>query len=158
MADVEVQDKVVTQDFLALNLNLMNERIAANERVTDAKLDRLEAMWDKNMEIMRAENKARMEQFDKRAAELDASFREKTAELDASFEEKTAELEKKFAKMEANNEVFRANVLVDLSEMRGDIKAMKSSIDALVNRKNWDIAWVSMAVAVGIALVQIFAK
>ena len=158
MADAEVQDKVVTQDFLALNLNLMNERIAAHERVSDAKLDRLEAMWDKNMEIMRAENKARMEQFDKRAAELDASFREKTAELDASFGEKTAELDKKFAKMEANNEVFRANVLVDLSEMRGDIKAMKSSIDALVNRKNWDIAWVSMAVAVGIALVQIFAK
>lgn len=147
MTDAGGQNKVVTQDFLALNLNLMNERIAANERVSDAKLDRLEAMWDKNMEIMRAENKARMEQFDKRAAELDASFREKTAELD-----------KKVAKMEDNNEIFRADVLVDLSEMRGDIKAMKSSIDALVNRKNWDAAWVSMAVAVGIALVQIFAK
>ncbi len=51
-----------------------------------------------------------------------------------------------------------ANYEAISSRIEGEVRAVNATVQALQQRRSWDIAWISLAVAIGIALIQIFSK
>ena len=74
--------------------------------------------------------------------------------LDLYIERMEAISEKNLAKHDAIAAEMRANI----SEMKGDLKAMNARLDTIENKFSWNLAWVGIIIGLALAIVQHFWK
>ena len=74
--------------------------------------------------------------------------------LDLYIERMEAISEKNLAKHDAIAAEMRANI----SEMKGDLKAMNARLDTIENKFSWNLAWVGIIMGLVLAIVQHFWK
>ena len=74
--------------------------------------------------------------------------------LDLYIERMEAISEKNLAKHDAIAAEMRANI----SEMKGDLKAMNARLDTIENKFSWNLAWVGIIIGLALAIVQLIWK
>lgn len=132
----DVNDRYVRQEIFDIHLQGLKDRAASEERVTDTRFEILQAIMERNLSEIRSEIKSTNERMEK------------------GFELMNERMDKNLAEYKA----VASDMKTEISEIRGDVKALNASVQSLQQRRSWDIAWISLAVAVGIALIQIFSK
>ena len=135
-ATIDKDTQYVSREVFNIHLQGIKERAEAEERVTDTHFEILQAIMERNLSEIRSEIKSTNERMEK------------------GFELMNERMDKNLAEYKA----ITSDIKAEVSEIRGDVKALNASVQSLQQRRSWDIAWISLAVAVGIALIQIFSK
>ena len=136
MPETLLNTEYVTKDAFDIQVRSIRDRADSEVRVSDARMDRLEALIARNM----IEQRSAINEF---KSEIKGELNGLRSELKVMNER----IDKNLANYEAV-----------ASRIEGDVKAINASVQSLQQRRSWDIAWISLAVAVGIALIQIFAR
>lgn len=126
----------ITKDAFDIQVKSIRDRADSEVRVSDARFDRLEALIARNM------------------IEQRSAISELKSELTGEIKALNERIDKNLAEYKA----VASDMKAEISDIRGDVKALNASVQSLQQRRSWDIAWISIAVAVGIALIQIFAR
>ena len=119
------RQQYVSQDVLNIHLQGIKERAASEEKITDARFDRLEAILEKNTAEIKSEIKVMNERIDRNLAEYKA---------------------------------VAGDIRTEISDIRGDVKALNARVDSFQHRRYWDIAWVGIVIGAVIGLIQMFSK
>ena len=91
---------------------------------------------------------------DTRFERLEAIMEKNLSEVRSEIKIMNERIDKNLAEYKS----ITSDIKAEVSEIRGDVKALNASVQSLQQRRSWDIAWISLAVAIGIALIQIFSK
>ena len=137
--DIATADKdtqYVSKEVFNIHLQGIKERAESEERITDTRFERLQAIMERNLLEVKNEINAVNERMENGFAFMNERMDKNLAEYKA----------------------VASDMKTETSEIRGDVKALNASVQSLQQRRSWDIAWISLAVAVGIALIQIFSK
>ena len=58
----------------------------------------------------------------------------------------------------AKHDAIAAEMRANISEMKGDLKAMNARLDTIENKFSWNLAWVGIIMGLVLAIVQHFWK
>ena len=135
-ATMDKETQYLSKEVFNMHLQGIKERAESEERITDMRLERLQAIMERNLSEVKSEINAVNERMEKGFALMNERMDKNLAEYKAAA----------------------SDMKTEISEIRGDVKALNAGVQSLQQRRSWDIAWISLAVAVGIALIQIFSK
>ncbi|MBQ7262184.1 MAG: hypothetical protein IJR14_00540 [Synergistaceae bacterium] len=121
----------ITKDAFDIQVRSLRERDDSDEKVSEARFDRLEALMARNL----AEQK-----------ELVKDIRAEVLMLG----ERMDRLEKDVGRL---NEKFD-DLREDMGEVRGDVKALSSRVDALQTKFGWYLTLFGVAIAAVLAIAQ----
>ena len=127
---VAITEDFQLEDRMNFDEKINDIRFASMEKLMSERFDRLQEVMEKNLskyEVIASDIKGEMKAMNER--------------IDKNL---------------AEYSLITSDIKAEVSEIRGDVKALNASVQSLQQRRSWDIAWISLAVAVGIALIQIF--
>ncbi len=91
---------------------------------------------------------------DARFDRLEAIMEKNTAEIKSEIKVMNERIERNLAEYKA----VVGDIRTEISDIRGDVKALNARVDSFQHRRYWDIAWVGIVIGAVIGLIQMFSK
>ena len=126
----------VTKEIFDMQVKSLRERDEVNDKISDMRIERLEALVDKALTEIRIGN-----------AQLISELRHETKETKSELKVMNARIDQNLAEYKAIAE-----------SINGEVKALKSGFDTLQNKFSWNLAWVGIIMGLVLAIVQHFWK
>ena len=126
----------VTKEIFDMQVKSLRERNEANDKISDMRIERLEALVDKALTEIKIGN-----------AQLISELRHETKETKSELKVMNARIDQNLAEYKAIAE-----------SINGEVKALKTGFDTLQNKFSWNLAWVGIIMGLGLAIVQHFWK
>ena len=126
----------VTKEIFDMQVKSLRERDEANDKISDMRIERLEALVDKALTEIKIGN-----------AQLISELRHETKETKSELKVMNARIDQNLAEYKAIAE-----------SINGEVKALKSGFDTLQNKFSWNLAWVGIIMGLVLAIVQHFWK
>ena len=126
----------VTKEIFDMQVKSLRERDEANDKISDMRIERLEALVDKALTEIRIGN-----------AQLISELRHETKETKSELKVMNARIDQNLAEYKAIAE-----------SINGEVKALKTGFDTLQNKFSWNLAWVGIIMGLVLAIVQHFWK
>ena len=139
---------VATENDIAdFQIRKLEDRMNFDEKINDIRFASMEKLMAERFDRLQEAMEKNLSKYEVLASDIKGEMRAMNERIDKNLAEyKAAVID------------VRAELKEDVSEIRGDVKALNAGVQSLQQRRSWDIAWISLAVAVGIALIQIFSK
>ncbi|MBR1603303.1 MAG: hypothetical protein IJ667_07675 [Synergistaceae bacterium] len=119
-----------------MQVKSIRERDEANDKISDMRIERLEALVDKALTEIKIGN-----------AQLISELRHETKETKSELKVMNARIDQNLAEYKAIAE-----------SINGEVKALKTGFDTLQNKFSWNLAWVGIIMGLVLAIVQHFWK
>ena len=126
----------VTKEIFDMQVKSLRERDDANDKISDMRIERLEALVDKALTEIKIGN-----------AQLISELRHETKETKSELKVMNARIAQNLAEYKAIAE-----------SINGEVKALKTGFDTLQNKFSWNLAWVGIIMGLVLAIVQHFWK
>ena len=125
----------VTKDIFDIQVQSLRDRAGAEERITEARFDRIEALMSVNTTRLRSALDDALGRHEAIARELKDGMKAMGERID---------------KIEGKVDGLRD----DISDVRGDVKALSSRVDALQTKFGWYLTLFGVAIAAVLAIAQ----
>ena len=126
----------VTKEIFDMQVKSLRERDEVNDKISDMRIERLEALVDKALTEIKIGN-----------AQLISELRHETKETKSELKVMNARIDQNLAEYKAIAE-----------SINGEVKALKTGFDTLQNKFSWNLAWVGIIMGLVLAIVQHFWK
>ena len=126
----------VTKEIFDMQVKSLRERGESNDKISDMRIERLEALVDKALTEIKIGN-----------AQLISELRHETKETKSELKVMNARIDQNLAEYKAIAE-----------SINGEVKALKTGFDTLQNKFSWNLAWVGIIMGLVLAIVQHFWK
>lgn len=96
------------------------------------------------------EDFVRKDIFDLNVNRVDHRFEMMEKLVNAAVERMEAIIEKNLAKHDA----IASEMRIEVSEIKGDVRAINARLDTLQNKFSWNLAWVGIVIGIVLAVIQ----
>ena len=121
----------ITEDFQ------LEDRMNFDEKINDIRFASMEKLMSERFDRLQEAMEKNLSKYEVIASDIKGEMKAMNERIDKNL---------------AEYSLITSDIKEDVSEIRDDVKALNASVQSLQQRRSWDIAWISLAVAVGIAL------
>ena len=126
----------VTQEVFDMQVKSFRERDDLIDRLSDARMERMEALVDRTL----------------------AQIREDNSQLRADLKVMNARIDQNLSEYKAIASEMQGNLNANVARLEGKIDAVNAKVDTLQNKFSWNIAWMGIIIGVVLAVIQHFWK
>ena len=126
----------VTQEVFDMQVKSLRERDDLIDRLSDARMERMEALVDRTL----------------------AQIREDNSQLRADLKVMNARIDQNLSEYKAIASEMQGNLNANVTRLEGKIDAVNAKVDTLQNKFSWNIAWMGIIIGVVLAVIQHFWK